>query len=1118
MAHIFTQIPLDIDPVPILGTIIASSANTIPPPHPIRIDRQMLITDLEDSTDGRCNFAALNRLKALLSHGFYNEANSESATPRVLWLGIVTELVVAIHNSIRRSHGLDPKPGAFNDLDREESSLHGLLNESIDSLYTFFTEYKSHPDDWNICLRCLEQCNQPVDAAHYKSVMMSCDQNIRAAHHTIVNNAVRTLAQNAASWSETQFAAIKESLIQGIVAEDGGPLIDNADARLLTWLRTNSHNLREHAKGILLDETVEHYMVPWATEHLDDAKGKLLTVAEEHSSDLVRRKRVEAEVQANNDGHRFYEETLSNLKTEYKARAEADAYAFYQEELARLKMANKDQVDSEYAAFAHQLKIDTAERKGKARAAADKTVTAIGRSSAKANKVKVRHDPIQRRSRPPSAASSPSLSSIDLPTPTTPEAAVSALMDSAPIDTTPKASELRESAMLTTPTPPLGDPNPPHDLASILDSIRATIATESRVQAERMQMSIEGQISKALAPLTSRLNALEEQNVGGNNSWGQEENAVLREYDETDAVQDDDMTYVPPFIDTIYRRLYQVPTDSFITHEYHIQGRAAMADFFDLHFSRNHAIEIDARAEHLPPAIETDFIRDYKAYREPAGTDVRGPAKAARFDTLGPTPAPIRVREDGKMAGRPDARPRKRNPLVHPAAAVSDDFRMTDADFPAPNMPSYGSSITQPPPDADIPANGWITVPQKGTKISFATAAAKPASTASAAAPTTPPSTMDLQRSDFDKMTKEQVRLAYNLRFNANMSGKNHTKESIAAAYIAKANAAPKPAPKPKVPKIIQTTEFTVIRDPRTIGLAKVSARTKDSASIVRQLQQAIRSAYAGRKPPADLIGGRWSSQTSSNFVLTFSGQPENSAVTQMRSIFFDMFGSDCVIAPQRGYVRLVLNGVPIVHDGDGALPTPDELREELGHNPICAGMTLFSDPRWLRSDIPAEARHSSITFAFLDPEGTRTSQILKAPIYMYGGACYARKFSSLPLLKQCERCWRLGHDVSRCNRPSSLLVCPICGGAHKMADHQFACSKVNKHTSLKCSCPRKCINCLRERRPNDGHIATDHSCPLRKKFRSADTRTGDTTDEEGPALALMDADDTDLPLTIHNV
>jgi hypothetical protein len=311
-----------------------------------------------------------------------------------------------------------------------------------------------------------------------------------------------------------------------------------------------------------------------------------------------------------------------------------------------------------------------------------------------------------------------------------------------------------------------------------------------------------------------------------------------------------------------------------------------------------------------------------------------------------------------------------------------------------------------------------------------------------------------------------------------------------------------------------------VIRSPLAAGITKVNAQSHDAPSVVRTLQCVIRQQYLHtNQPPIDLISGRWSSQSPANFILVFNGQVDNAVVMRHRQVILDLFGSDATITPQKGYSHILLHMVPVVRDGNGALPGPDELRSELGRNMLCSGITLFSNPRWLKADIPADARHGSITFAFLDEDGKTTSCILQSPLFMFGGAVHSQRFQLLPLIQQCTRCWALGHPTLRCRHPKDAIICCICGKKHLSKEHQFLCSSSNKHDSLKCNCVCKCINCTCEKLPATGHISTDHSCPLcacYRKVNGVERRTGITTDEETPALNLMAAGDaSDDPIDV---
>ena len=378
--------------------------------------------------------------------------------------------------------------------------------------------------------------------------------------------------------------------------------------------------------------------------------------------------------------------------------------------------------------------------------------------------------------------------------------------------------------------------------------------------------------------------------------------------------------------------------------------------------------------------------------------------------------------------------------------------------------------------------------------------------------PTIPPAS-DLCKSDLQLLPRADLIRTFNTRFNGGMSTKTQlSKDAIIAAYIAKSNA-PVVQPKPKPPTLptrpAATTQYTVVRNPTTAGLAKVTSKTHDSSAVVRALQRALRQHFPSNiKVPVDLIGGRWGAQTSSNFVLVFNGAPSNVAVMQCRAVFFDFFGSDCMIVPQKGYSRVLLRGVPILRTMDGDLAPGETLESELRRNASFQTLTMFCPPRWLKATAPEDARHSSVLVTFLDEDGSITREMLRRPHYMFGGSVRIVKFNALPLLLQCDRCWRLGHSSRRCPKPKALIMCSICGGAHKAADHQFKCPGVGTHTTLKCDCARKCLNCKREKPAfAEGHLATDLCCPLRAKFRNENNRTGDTTDEDLRAVVPMEDD-----------
>lgn len=226
------------------GTIAASVSTTFnPPDHPISISNPLRFDEFPDSFQGTAVHAAISRVSEFLSHGFLTPTNP-LAPNRGLWLRTVSELVVYIHNSLRRTHVADSLPAALNNLSYEESEALNLLSSTLSSLSSFTTSYKANPEQWNICLRCLEECNVSIDDAPIHSVLMSADQNIRAAHSTIINKAIRDLTSEMEVWSDGRRAAVKDRLIDAILTDDATSLIPTDDPRLDAWVTDRRANLR----------------------------------------------------------------------------------------------------------------------------------------------------------------------------------------------------------------------------------------------------------------------------------------------------------------------------------------------------------------------------------------------------------------------------------------------------------------------------------------------------------------------------------------------------------------------------------------------------------------------------------------------------------------------------------------------------------------------------------------------------------------------------------------------------------------------------------------------------------------------------------------------------------
>jgi len=176
-----------VPPIPIpFGQLTIAVAESLEPSHPISITNPILLSDFPDTPQGAIAYTALQRVSEILSHGFLTPTNTpldESAPNHELWLSTVSQILVHIHNSICRTHNADPLPHAFSDLSPDELDSFTLLAKTISSLSSFFnSRFKNlivDPEDqdtesWEVCLRCLEECQYPITKAEFESVLMSC--------------------------------------------------------------------------------------------------------------------------------------------------------------------------------------------------------------------------------------------------------------------------------------------------------------------------------------------------------------------------------------------------------------------------------------------------------------------------------------------------------------------------------------------------------------------------------------------------------------------------------------------------------------------------------------------------------------------------------------------------------------------------------------------------------------------------------------------------------------------------------------------------------------------------------------------------------------------------------
>ena len=293
---------------------------------------------------------------------------------------------------------------------------------------------------------------------------------------------------------------------------------------------------------------------------------------------------------------------------------------------------------------------------------------------------------------------------------------------------------------------------------------------------------------------------------------------------------------------------------------------------------------------------------------------------------------------------------------------------------------------------------------KKGRSFTQIAASSSSHLTPTTQATTLPPSTAQaahgfLTKPQLDSLTKDQVIATFNARFTPRLNSRRTMKDQAVATFLECASHPALSAPPP--PRPTHKTEFTLVYDSCAGDLSGPSGRRGDAASYVRSIQHHVR--LAGTKQ-AEVIGGRWTSQMSRNFVLTFNGSPSLDEVLHLRSIFTRVFGPHYSIIPAKGYTRVVLNSVPTMREAAGdPLPTAAALRAELSKNAGLKDLIMFGDPFWLTARHP-NARHGSISIAFFDPDGTRLKDIMRNPPFLFGNRTTKPcKYKSCPLITQCD-------------------------------------------------------------------------------------------------------------------
>lgn len=281
-------------------------------------------------------------------------------------------------------------------------------------------------------------------------------------------------------------------------------------------------------------------------------------------------------------------------------------------------------------------------------------------------------------------------------------------------------------------------------------------------------------------------------------------------------------------------------------------------------------------------------------------------------------------------------------------------------------------------------------------------------------------------------------------------------------------------------------TEVTVVRFSGSIEPTREQAvRVRQPDAIVREVRTNMARAVA---KPLPVISGRWSSGTRSkgNFVFTMRGQVDFAFIQTFEHFLTGPFPGGGQLCPNQGWTKLLAHGVPIM-DNEETVFGPDDLLQEVRTMQGLRSVYFSSPPRWIKPVWQMATSYTSLTFAFSDPDGSISKQLLKGKQALFGKQVQIERWIDKPLLIQCGRCHALGHAASSksCRLPLDSVKCYICGKGHLTDAHNRECTRSKQHkTAGTCDCRLQCITCNKI-----GHHARERACPAREGYRSRRSR-----------------------------
>ena len=308
------------------------------------------------------------------------------------------------------------------------------------------------------------------------------------------------------------------------------------------------------------------------------------------------------------------------------------------------------------------------------------------------------------------------------------------------------------------------------------------------------------------------------------------------------------------------------------------------------------------------------------------------------------------------------------------------------------------------------------------------------------------------------------------------------------------------PSPQPRQANQPRNNTTWVIRPRmRSQGLAirPFEGNADKLTEWYRQRLQA--NAGPGNKPALTLLHGAWAPGIKSIFSLTFAGHVTLQTVCTYTALFLKKFDNEHIFhLGNNAMKKIALFQVPIQRDNRGNAQSRRQLFDELSRGGSLAGLHLYDGPTWTpKSTDDPDAASGVVHLLVHDPTGSALGKFFNKPTFMYNKRIPSQIAIPPKPFIQCTRCHRLGHDISKCNRPSNARICYHCGSdKHDSNQHKYQCKE--QHSGPICDCPPRCFLCHNARKPtaqSTGHTSLDSNCPLRRyTFVLSDPANADPT------------------------